>query len=68
MEPSELFLWVWAVCATVLAVWFKHQARSRGVAMVAMMLGFKHVAEGSAKVTIEDGMLRIRENEDATTK
>jgi hypothetical protein len=67
MEPSELFVFIWATVATILAVWFKHQARSRGIAMVALMVGFKHVAEGRAEVTIEDGQLRVREKEDATT-
>ena len=61
MEASELFLMGWAICATVLAIWFKHQARDRGIAMVALMVGFKHVAEGKAEVTIEDGQLRVKE-------
>jgi hypothetical protein len=68
MEASELFLIGWATVATILAVWFRHQARSRGIAMVAMMVGFKEVAEGNAKITIEDGMLRIREKTNATTE
>lgn len=67
MEPSEMFLWMWAIGATVLAVWFKHQARSRGGAMVAMMLGIRYIAEGKAKAIIENGLIRIKENEDATT-
>lgn len=67
MEPSELFVFVWATVATVLAVWFKHQARARGIAMVALMVGFRHVAEGNAEVTIENGQLRVREKENATT-
>ena len=30
MEPSELFMWVWAIGATMLAVLFNHRASMRG--------------------------------------
>ncbi len=70
MEPSEMFLWVWAVCATVLAVWFKHVAKVRGMAMLALTLGFKHIAEGKAEITMVDGEMRIKKvgGKDDTTK
>jgi len=68
MEASELFVFIWAMGATGFAVYYQHQARARGIAMVAMMVGFKHVAEGNAEVTIKDGQLRIREKENATTE
>jgi hypothetical protein len=61
MEASELFVFVWAMGATGFAVYYQHLARSRGIAMVALMVGFKHVAEGKAEVTIEDGQLRVKE-------
>ena len=64
MEPSEMFLWGWAIVATVLAIWFKHMARSRGIAMVALMVGFRHVAEGKAEVFMENGQIRVKEKED----
>jgi len=67
MEASEMFLMAWAVVATMLAVYFNHQARSRGIAMFALMMGFRHVAEGKAEVYMDGEQLRIKEKEDVTT-
>jgi len=68
METSELFLVVWAVVATMLAVYFNHHARMRDKVLVITMLAFKDVGEGKAEVSIEDGQLRIKEKKDATTR
>ena len=67
MEASELFLWMWAVVATMLAVYFNHHARMREKVLVITMLAFRDVADGKAEVYMDDGQLRIREKKDATT-
>lgn len=64
MEASELFLVVWAVIATMLAVYFKHHASMREKVLVITMLAFKDVAEGKAEVYMDDGQLRIKEKKD----
>ena len=68
MEASELFVFIWAMGATGFAVYYQHVARARGIAMIAMMVGFKHVAEGKAEVTMVDGQMRIKEKTNATTE
>lgn len=61
MEASELFLWMWAVGATVLAVYFKHHAKMREKVLVITMLAFRDVANGKAEVYMEGEQLRIKE-------
>lgn len=61
MEASELFLWMWAVGATVLAVYFKHHASMREKVLVITMLAFRDVANGKAEVYMEGEQLRIKE-------
>ena len=68
MEASELFLVIWAVVATMLAVYFNHHARMRDRVLVITMLAFKDVAEGKAEVSIKDGQLQIKEKKDVTTR
>ena len=60
MESSELFLVVWAVAASVLAIYFQHHASMRGKLLIVMSLGMKHVAEGKAEIYVEDGEIRIK--------
>lgn len=67
MEASELFLVVWAVVATMLAVYFKHHAKMREKVLVITMLAFRDVANGKAEVYMEGEQLRIKEKKDATT-
>lgn len=67
MELSEMFLWMWAVGATVLAVYFNHHARMREKVLVITMLAFRDVADGKAEVYMDNDQLRIREKKDATT-
>lgn len=67
MEPSELFVFIWAMGATGFAVYYQHVARARGIAMIAMMVGFRHVAEGKAEVYMDGEQLRIKEKANVTT-
>lgn len=64
MELSEMFLWMWAVGATVLAVYFKHHAGMREKVLIITMLAFKDVAQGKAEVYMEGDQLRIKEKKD----
>jgi hypothetical protein len=68
MQTSEIFLLVWAGIATALAVWFNHEARKAHFVLFKTMYVFKDLAEGKAEVSIENGNLKIKEKEDATTK
>ena len=69
MEPSELFMWVWAIGATMLAVLFNHRASMRGKMLVVLTIGIRHIAEGKAEVSIKDGevLLKKVEGKNATT-
>lgn len=60
MESSELFLVVWAVVASVLAIYFHHHASMRGKLLVILTLGMQHIAEGKAEIYVEDGEIRIK--------
>ena len=70
MQPSEMFLWVWAVCATALAVFFSYHANMRGKMLIILTLGVRHIAEGKAEVAMVDGevVLKKKEKANATTK
>ena len=63
MEPSELFMWVWAVSATILAVFFRYHASMRGKMLVVLTIGIRHIAEGKAEVSIKDGEVLLKKVE-----
>lgn len=59
-----MFLVIWAVVATMLAVYFNHHARMREKVLVITMLAFRDVADGKAEVYMDGEQLRIREKKD----
>jgi hypothetical protein len=50
MESSEIFLMVWAIVATILAVVFKHLAHRAHKTLLVFQLGLMLLAEGRATV------------------
>jgi hypothetical protein len=70
MQLSEMFLMAWATVATILAVYFNYQASMRGKLLLVLTLGMRHLAEGKAEISMQDGEIKLKKVEEAnaTTK
>lgn len=60
MTVSEMFLALWAVIATVLAVMFQNQIRGLKFKIVAILISIDQVAQGKAVIEEVNGSVRIR--------
>lgn len=67
MQPSEIFMWIWAILATTLAVFFRYHANMRGKLLLVMTIGMRHIAEGKAEIRIEDGEVKLRKKDEPRT-
>lgn len=61
MTTAEIFLALWAIVATVLAVMFHNYIKELKFRIVAMLFSLEQIAEGKAKVEKNsDGDFRVR--------
>ena len=64
-QPSEYFLLVWAVGATILAVYNGYISHRYSRALSAMMLVVRDIAEGKAEIKmIGEGKIQIKKIKD----
>ena len=61
MELSELFLLVWAMCATVLAIAFHSIAKKQKVRLFMMEFSLHAIAHKKAEVVIDGDNIKVRE-------
>jgi len=60
METSQIFLLVWAIVATVLAVVFKHLLSTSMQKLFMFHLALELLAEGKAEVVKENDKIQVR--------
>lgn len=61
MELSELFLLVWAMSATVLAIAFHSIARKQKIRLFMMEFSLHAIAHKKAEVVIDGDNIKVRE-------
>jgi predicted negative regulator of RcsB-dependent stress response len=60
MESSEIFLAVWAIIATILAIVFKHRGDQAVRALIIFRMGVLLIAEGKAEATMNGDTVQIK--------
>lgn len=61
MSPAEIFLMVWAVIATIIAIGFYTIARHLRLAVIILNFGIQMIGEGKAKLVPNGGGFKIEE-------